>query len=140
MSDDDNNIIHFPHVGRTVVYSVDPVKRLGLTQYVLINRTPVKIDMIRWSQEFALRRLSIESGGVDPWRVAETIVGPARVSTVFIGINHAFFGGPPLVFETMIFGGTLCNYLNRCSTWEQAEAMHAEAVTIVRREHLKVIK
>jgi hypothetical protein len=29
----------------------------------------------------------------------------ATVSTVWLGINHAFFGGPPVIFETMIFGG-----------------------------------
>jgi hypothetical protein len=26
-----------------------------------------------------------------------------RVSTVWLGIDHSFFGGPPLIFETMAF-------------------------------------
>jgi hypothetical protein len=37
--------------------------------------------------------------------IAKTKVGDALVSTVFLGIDHAFGGGPPLLFETMVFGG-----------------------------------
>lgn len=33
-------------------------------------------------------------------------VGPAWVSTVFLGLNHAFGDGPPLIFETMVFDST----------------------------------
>lgn len=35
--------------------------------------------------------------------VAKTPVGPYEVSTVWLGINHAYDGGRPLIFETMIF-------------------------------------
>ena len=52
-----------------------------------------------------------------------------RVSTVFIlGINHAFGEGDPLLFETMIFEGTMDGYQVRYLTWEQAEAGHAAAL------------
>jgi len=37
--------------------------------------------------------------------VAKTKVGDAEVSTVFLGLDHAFMGGPPILYETMIFGG-----------------------------------
>jgi hypothetical protein len=62
-------------------------------------------------------------------------IGTIEVSTVFIGVNHRFIGeGPPLVFETMIFGGGegLDGYTDRCATWDEAEAMHRRAV-----EHVK---
>jgi hypothetical protein len=36
--------------------------------------------------------------------VARTAVGPYTVSTVFLGIDHAFGAGPPLLWETMVFG------------------------------------
>lgn len=37
--------------------------------------------------------------------VASTYVGPYRVSTVWLGIDHGFgSGGRPLIFETMVFG------------------------------------
>ncbi|WFU75508.1 hypothetical protein [Bradyrhizobium sp. CB2312] len=48
--------------------------------------------------------------------------------------------GEAQLFETMIFGGWLDQFQNRCSTWVEAEAMHDEAVDQVRRGHLRVIK
>lgn len=48
------------------------------------------------------------------------------VSTVFLGLDHGFgAGGPPLVFETMIFGGPHDQDQERCCTYDEAEAMHA---------------
>lgn len=65
--------------------------------------------------------------------VADERIGDARISTVFLGIDHSFgFGGLPLIFETMIFGGTQDGYCDRCSTWQEAEAMHARACNLVR--------
>jgi hypothetical protein len=61
-----------------------------------------------------------------------------RPSSVF---DHSHGGdGPPILFETMAFGGGLDNFTNRCSTWEEAEAMQNEAVNLVRTGHLKVAK
>lgn len=38
--------------------------------------------------------------------VAQTRIGNVWVSTVFLGLDHNFFGeGPPILFETMIFQG-----------------------------------
>jgi hypothetical protein len=59
---------------------------------------------------------------------------PIHVSTVFLGINHRFFGdGPPLLFETMIFaaGYELDQDQERASTITQARAIHGEAVECV---------
>jgi hypothetical protein len=62
-------------------------------------------------------------------RVAETIVDGKRVSTVFIGLDHQFGDGDPLIFETMIFGDDNDGeYQTRCATWEEAEEMHRVAV------------
>lgn len=35
--------------------------------------------------------------------VQQTHVGPYWVSTVFLGLDHQFGKGPPLIFETMVF-------------------------------------
>ena len=67
-------------------------------------------------------------------RVAEDDVGSIRISTVFLGIDHSLFEGPPLLFETMIFGGAHNEHQARCSTWDQAVAQHAEAVAMARSE------
>ena len=67
--------------------------------------------------------------------VAKDQVGNMRVSTVFLGIDHSFRAGPPILFETMIFGGPFDNdeYQERYSTWDQAVAGHKTALEIVRR-------
>lgn len=37
-------------------------------------------------------------------KIAEHDIGDCHVSTVFMGLNHQYGPGPPLVFETMVFG------------------------------------
>jgi hypothetical protein len=69
-------------------------------------------------------------------RVAETMIGEAWVSTVFLGVDHNFsLTGKvsPVLWETMVFGGTLDQEMNRCSgSKEQAEAMHWDMVDRVK--------
>src|SRR5262245_28741598 len=60
-----------------------------------------------------------------------TISGNCFVSTVFIGLDHRFFDdGPPLVFETMIFGGPtgLDESVWRYASWDDAVTGHDMAV------------
>lgn len=55
------------------------------------------------------------------------------VSTVWLGLDHSWSGGPPLIFETMIFGGPLDqDYQQRYSTVEEARAGHERAVEVAR--------
>lgn len=62
-------------------------------------------------------------------QTAEDFVRNARVSTVFLGLDHNYSGeGPPLLFETMIFGGKLDGGQWRYSTREEALAGHIETV------------
>lgn len=56
-----------------------------------------------------------------------------HVSTVFLGIDHAWLGGPPLLFETMIFGGPYDTYQWRWSTRPGAEAGHSHVVERLRK-------
>ncbi len=51
-----------------------------------------------------------------------------RVSTVFLGLNHNFGDGLPILWETMIFGGEHSEYQERYSTYEEAVEGHARAV------------
>ncbi len=63
--------------------------------------------------------------------VAKTQINDdVKVSTVFLGLDHSFGDGPPLLFETMIFGGEHDQYQERFETWEQAEAGHQVAVEL----------
>lgn len=45
----------------------------------------------------------IFEGGEGERRVAEDQVGPFWVSTVWLGLDHQYGDGPPLIFETMVF-------------------------------------
>lgn len=61
----------------------------------------------------------------------ENLADDVRVSTVFLGLDHRFGEGPPLLFETMIFGGEHDQYQTRCSTWSEAEEMHKQALKLL---------
>lgn len=72
----------------------------------------------------------------DPRRlVARSEIGAVAVSTVFLGLDHRFAGdGPPLLYETMIFGGAHDQDQRRYSTREEALAGHAEMVERLKAE------
>lgn len=63
-------------------------------------------------------------------RVVKDKIGDAVVSTCFLGIDHGF-GGEPLWFETMIFGGEYDGWSDRYTTVEQAYTGHNAAVRMV---------
>jgi len=71
--------------------------------------------------------------------VARTITDNGEVSTVFLGLDHGFAGPTelPILFETLVFGGTLDGETKRCCTWPQAEKQHAEMVRRVKRARKK---
>jgi len=63
--------------------------------------------------------------------VADEIINDCWVSTVWMGINHQYFDGPPLLFETMVFKDGKSGddiYMDRYSTWDEAEEGHKKAV------------
>jgi hypothetical protein len=79
------------------------------------NRQGRPLSMEQWTTEFS--RMDR--------RVAYTDLGAlGNVSTVFLGLNHAYDQGPPLLFETMVFGGPMDEFMDRYTTEEQALAGH----------------
>lgn len=66
-------------------------------------------------------------------RVCQTkLVGGVTVSTIFLGTDHGF-GGPPLWFETMIFGRPdEDEYQVRYETYDEALIGHGRAVELVK--------
>jgi hypothetical protein len=61
--------------------------------------------------------------------MAKDGVGDAHVSTVFLGIDHNFTGeGPPVLYETTVFGGPEDDYQERYTSRELAEAGHRAVV------------
>jgi hypothetical protein len=51
-----------------------------------------------------------------------------KVSTVFLGLDHSFGDGPPLLWETMIFGGEHDQYQERYTTRDEALKGHRLAM------------
>lgn len=55
-----------------------------------------------------------------------------RVSTVFLGLDHGYGGGLPILFETMVFGGKLDENQWRYSTYQEAVEGHARVLREVK--------
>lgn len=93
--------------------------------YILDGHQPVKAswdEYCAWRYDHHLFRVAydaLDDGGF--------------VSTVFLGHDHGFGHGPPVLFETMIFGGLHDQWQQRACTWEEAEAVHAEALALAAR-------
>lgn len=84
-------------------------------KYILVGKEPVQCnDLMAWTAWFEKSDRT----------VAKTKIGKAEVSTVFLGLDHSFGSGKPLLFETMVFGGKLANEMDRYHTWEEAEEGH----------------
>jgi len=119
--------------------------------WMLDGHTPVRTSFLRWGlwYDTADRQVGFAE------------VGPYRVSTIFLGLNHDLSGdGPPILFETMIFGPVEPEVLAeriasftrlgvseelapqvagheealtwRYATWDEAEQGHQEGVALVR--------
>lgn len=67
------------------------------------NPKPVRVR--EWSEwyEAAARKGLADGLTNDPRRVAQTDLATVWVSTVFLGVNHQWGDGPPILFETMVF-------------------------------------
>lgn len=94
-------------------------------QYILNGRAAVPAaDLITWGRwlEKADRKVAVDFVGADDDE------NQVRISTVFLGLDHSFGEGPPLLFETMVFGGALDGEQGRYTTWEEAEAGHRKMV------------
>ena len=94
------------------------------TYFTLIGQTPVpEPDLLTWGKwmETADRVVS------------QTTISGKLVSTVFLGLDHNFGDGEPLLFETMIFsedGDGMEEYCERYTTWLEAELGHKRAIEI----------
>lgn len=83
-------------------------------------------DVLRWAEWFetADRHVAMTKIGDD-----------VRVSTVFLGLDHNFGAkGRPILWETLVFGGTHDGDCYRYETRLQAQRGHDEMCARVREE------
>jgi len=98
-----------------------------MIKYILDGHTAVKChDLMAWAKWFEENSNKLH--------VADETVEGSRVSTVFLAMDHSFGEGPPMLFEKMVFSGPLDGEQDRCTTWDQAEKMHAAMVERVKHE------
>jgi hypothetical protein len=102
---------------------------LSTDKYILQeDGTPaLEPDLMKWAQWMET---------TDRHVAQDFLPGKVRVSTVFLGLDHnfCFDGGPPILFETMIFGGQHDMYQYRYFTREEAIAGHAKALALAKGE------
>ena len=86
------------------------------------NKKPIPATIEEWGKMFE-----------DPARKQVACSKSDRgilVSTVFLGMDHGFGESPPILFETMIFGGEHDEDQWRYATWDEAVAGHKAACTL----------
>jgi hypothetical protein len=102
---------------------------MKLKLYVLKDRKAVPATEKEWAAS-----LASPDRFVGQWVFADG----TYVSTVFLGLDHRFVGkGPPLLYETMVFGGPMDQHQERTSTWEEAEQAHERVCREVRQRALQ---
>lgn len=97
---------------------------MKISHYILDSEgNPQACDLMTWAKWF-------EEQLPGQRKIGDTTIGEAKVSTVFLGLDHSFGDGPPLLFETMMFGGKLSDEMDRYST--RAEALEGHEVMVRR--------
>lgn len=101
-----------------------------MTHYILDGKEPVEVpDVLTWAHWFETADRVVKQ---------TTLSQGVRVSTVFLGLDHRFIGGgPPLLFETMVFGSKRDGAQWRYSTWDEAVTGHDTMVDRIDNRPLK---
>ncbi len=89
------------------------------------GKTAIQVDLMVWARWF----------GNDYNRILkrDKVSKDVRVSTVFLGLDHAFGSGPPILWETMIFGGKEDLYQDRYTSHEDAMIGHELALALAKK-------
>lgn len=91
--------------------------------FVLHGKLAVpETDLLKWSMWMETNERQI----------ALTRIGGCVVSTIFLGIDHNWGRGSPLLFETKVFRGGVSGEDWRCETWDEADKLHKYTVAEVR--------
>ena len=81
-------------------------------------------DILKWARWFETADRQI---------ARTELPGDVTVSTVFLAIDHGY-SGPPILYETMVFGGPLDEEQERYTTRQAAIEGHEQMVARARTE------
>jgi hypothetical protein len=91
------------------------------------NNKPVKatfiMEAVDWMENNPERKV-----------VKQEHIGDIFISTVFLGLDHAWDSDTPVLWETMIFGGEHDQYQERYTSYEDALEGHEFALTLITKE------
>ena len=90
------------------------------------NNKPVKstiVDCSKWLEENPERKA-----------VKQEHIGDIFISTVFLGLDHAWDSNVPVLWETMIFRGEHDQYMDRYTSYEDALEGHQTALNLVNKQ------
>jgi hypothetical protein len=87
------------------------------------DHNPVPCDLEDFAKQFSAQSQMRQ--------VAFDEIRGVRISTAFLGIDHNYGDGPPILFETMIFGGDHDGYQDRYYTWNEAIEGHKKAIELI---------
>ena len=93
--------------------------------YKLWGREAIPATVHEWARSYEHK---------DMRRVGMYKDGDLMVSTVFLGLDHSFGSGPPMIFETLVRRGKGEDDMVRYSTWKQARAGHHAMVRKLKGE------
>ena len=91
--------------------------RLGDGHYILDGKTPVPCD------DFEAWAIWLHKN--DRQVMLTRLIDGSELSTTFLGLDHAFGHGPPVLFETLrMLPGQGVELVGRYRTWAEAEVGH----------------
>ncbi len=94
-----------------------------MLRYILNGHDPVpEPDLHKWAEWFEEAER----------HVAFNEIGCTTISTVFLGLDHSFGNGSPILFETLVFGGVFNGYMERYASWDEAVAGHERVLKSLR--------
>ncbi len=83
--------------------------------FILKGKDFIEVDFVTWAKWFETADRTVKKDKNDE----------ITVSTVFLGLNHSWNkNAPPLLFETLVFGGEFDGEMQRYTTYEESEAGH----------------
>lgn len=102
--------------------------------YKLVDKKPVQCT----AKDFDYWEL------INERRIAFTnivgINGNIDISTIFLGLDHQFGSGEPILFETCIFGGDRDQEITRYHTYDQAVEGHKNIVNSLSKKSKNISK
>jgi hypothetical protein len=98
---------------------------MNVFYYLNDDHTTRPCDVVEWAEQLTHMMITNNKN------LKEDTVNGKWISTIWLGIDHNYLGGLPLIFETMVFNDGdlhLDEYCDRYSTWDEAIEGHQKAI------------